>query len=117
ISGIIGALTGDALPANGVGVISWYTETYTKSGRGRSYFSGCRMVDELENTWTNDQVALFDTFGSAIQNEIEDSVSGGKFRRALWGGDPATAKNVVKREVRAQVRKLRGRTTRSCVTA
>lgn len=116
-TGIDGDLTGAALPANAVAVISWYSETYSKAGRGRSYFSGCQMIDELENTWNSTQYALLELLGFAIQDGVADSVSGAIFDRTLWGGNPATAKPVVKREVRAQVRKLRGRTTRSCVTA
>lgn len=110
-----GDLTGEALPANAVAVLSWYSATYTKSGRGRSFISGIRMVDEDENTWITAQQALLDTFAGAVINTITDAGTGATFKQVIWGGSPATAKTVIKKEVRPQVRKLRGRTTRGCI--
>lgn len=112
-----GILLGEALPANNVAVVSWYSETYSKSGRGRSYLSGCRIEDEDENTWVEAQFILLETMSLLLGGTWTDSVSGASFARTIWGGSPATAKDIVKREVRPQVRKLRGRTTKACVTA
>jgi hypothetical protein len=115
IPGVAGALIGEALPANAVAVISWYSQTYTKAGRGRSFFSGIRLADEDENTWIVAQQALLATLAGAITNTITDAGSGATFKQVIWGGTPATEKTVVKYEVRPQVRKLRSRTTRSCL--
>lgn len=92
-----GALVGEALPANAVAVISWYSGTFSKSGRGRSFISGARMVDEDENTWITAQQALWDTFAGAVINTITDAGTGATFKQVIWGGSPATAKTVIKK--------------------
>lgn len=117
VTGAVGDLTGNAFPANAVAVISWYSQTYSKAGRGRSFFSGIRMDDEHENTWQAAQMTLLNLLGAALVGTITDSVSGGSFESVIWGGSPATSKKIVKREVRPQVRKLINRTNKSCVTA
>lgn len=116
LTGQTGSIVGDALPANNVAVISWYSETYTKSGRGRSYYSGADMDNQSENTWEVDQVVLWDNLANVTASEITDASSGAKFKLNLWTGTPKTAKSVVRYDSRNAVRKLRGRTTRSCST-
>lgn len=113
----IGALAGEALPANCVAVLGYYSTTYSKSGRGRSYISGCRMVDEDENTWVSAEYSLLLTLAQAVVDTITDAGSGATFKHVIWGGSPATSKTTVRHEARAQVRKLRGRTTLGCVAA
>ncbi|GAG55478.1 unnamed protein product [marine sediment metagenome] len=117
LTGDVGALLEEALPANCVAVISWYSQTYSKSGRGRSFISGAPVPSEDENTWEEAQYDLFNTMANSLGTPFIDSVSGASFALAIWGGTPGAAKDVAKFETRPQVRKLRGRTTRACSTA
>ena len=117
ITGSAGTILEEALPANCVAVCSWYSQTYTKTGRGRSYFSGGPLSGEDTNTWQAAQMTLWNAIAAILQGTITDSVSAGSFERTLWSGTPPAKRDVVKREMRPQVRKLRSRTTRACVTA
>jgi len=113
---VVGAQVGEALPANAVAVVSYYTATYDKTGRGRAYFSGMLIADERDNCWSDAAGARLFVIGQETRKNLVGKGSGlGDFDRCLAGGDPPVAKVLEKFQVRVQVRKLRGRTMRrSC---
>lgn len=116
LTGISGSITNEeALPTNVVACISFYSETYDRTGRGRNYFSGSPVSAENENTWDNPHLVKLDALGTALINNITDGATSTTFERVIWGGEPvATAKPVIKHEGNPEVRKLRRRTRTLC---
>lgn len=113
LTGLPGTVAGEAMPPNAVGVLSFYTDDFTKSGRGRTYISGMLTSDEADNCWTDAAAARLDLIAQAIRDDL-DAIGGGTgtYASGIWTGTPKTFKNTIIREVRSQVRKLRGRTMR-----
>ena len=113
-TGAVGNLAEEALPANCVLCCTWYSETFNKSGRGRTYFSGIGMPQESENTWTRGLIVLFNMFGDKFVAPITDTMTGAVFTSVLWTGVTPSSKNIGQYIANSDVRKLRGRTSKQC---
>lgn len=103
---------GEAFPPNAVAVISAYTATFSKSGRGRWYISGMLLDDEEDNCWDAAAFTRIELIRDSFGDALTGGAGGGTFQTGLWSSTPATFKPLVKNEVRSQVRKLRSRTLR-----
>ena len=109
----IGFKPGEAMPPNAVAVISEYSATFTRAGRGRHFISGMREVDEVDNAWHEPAFVLLKALGDALADPLAGNPDG-NFERVIFGGTPPSAKSVLKFEAHAQVRKLRRRTMKLC---
>lgn len=113
-AGNTGQVIDDALPPNKCYCISWYSETYTKRGRGRSFFSGVPETWEDDNAIISDHAAILTTFAETIEDGLSGGAGGGQFELTIWSADVFTAHPVVDSNPSPQVRSIRKRTARRC---
>jgi len=106
---------GQGLPANSVIKISFYTENYTRHGRGRCSISGLPQDDESDNAIENTSFGLFKLLAEAIRDDLFGGSGGGQYKSVIMAGPPPEAPTeIVQVVVRPQVYKLRSRTSKMC---
>lgn len=109
-----GTAAGECMPANQVGAISLYSAFYSKSTRGRHWFSGASESFEERN---NHSLAGFQAL-QAIGNQLIVPLVGitpdGTWKTCIYSSTGGTWVDVTVYEARSPFKKLRGRTARIC---
>lgn len=109
----VGLVEEPALPANRVMVVTEYSETYTRSGRGRHYFSGIPLTLEQDNCLSEDAKANLEAFAATLKGNL---VSGtlGEWQRVIRSLVTAEDYPIEVAMFSPQIRTLRSRTPRLC---
>jgi len=109
----VGLVEEPSLPANRVMVCSEYSETYTRSGRGRHFFSGIPLSREYDNALSEESKDDLETFAATLQSNLVSSVLG-EWQRVIRSIVLAEDFAVEVTVFSPQVRTLRSRTPRLC---
>lgn len=110
----VGAKINQVLPPNQVGVVSFYTEEYSRKGRGRKYISGMDAADEAANNCTNIGLIVLQAIGDAVLADLSAVGDSGVYESGLLDFDGVTWRKFERMEARSPLKKLRGRTTKVC---
>lgn len=116
ISGVSGAVTGPALPANQVALISVYSSTISRRGRGRSYISGMSVAAESANHLTTEGLTNLGAIAGTFDNNIANSAGSGVFTPVVYSTVDEAGYDIQHVEPKSPFRKLRNRTPTICIT-
>lgn len=108
-----GQKTTEPLPPNAVACGSEYSTLYTRSGRGRHYFSGMTVVDEGDNCWTVSAFTELEELTDAIASNVTGLLTG-TIKRCIYAGTPPFPAPLLQSRGQPQVRSLRRRTMKFC---
>lgn len=105
-----GAVASEAIPTTSAPIITWYTNTISRRGRGRNYFPG--LPESMQNSGSLTAAALTDWQGHADDMEIDLAAGGGGtgvWELAVWSELAATAQIVVAGIARSNLASMRSR--------
>ena len=111
---VTGMASGECMPANSVVVGTWYTNEVSKTGRGRSYFSGFPEAAEGRNNLVNSNWEAFVNTLNVINSTQIGSPSDGSWKLVIWSPKDQVTYDVEAFEGRTPIKKLRSRTPRIC---
>lgn len=116
VHGVEGSFTGvESLPAKSVAVISRYTTQLGRKGRGRTYLSGGLQSWEKDNCWSTAGFSVLINIANWFFADVTSGSGGGVFEPGMLVGTPGSFEEILKHEVRSQIRNLRSRTQkRAC---
>lgn len=103
----VGARTGDMLPPQAAGVISWRTGLAGRKYRGRSYIPGIAEMDQAGGTLVAGAQANLDVLAGAVNNYWPAAFSG---THVIWHRDNTTPTPVSSWVIRPVVYTQRRRT-------
>jgi len=103
----------EAIPTTSALLITWYSETATKRGRGRNYFAGLPETSQAGGKLEGDVLAAWNAFGTLMLTPVVAAGGGtGVWALAVWSDVNAAAVDVVTRVVRTNLATMRTRRQR-----
>lgn len=103
-----GSVGQDTLPPNGCLVVTLYTNTLTKRGRGRMFISGIPDTFINQGRLNNADATVFVTFLDLLLSAIQGG-AGATFHAAIWSATAGSAQEITSHQLRARLINLRGR--------
>ena len=112
-SGHVGLVVGEAASTTGAGVISLYTNTYSKSGRGRIYMPGVAEASQANGVLTSDIIGdyqdLADQLTDGWLGHDGTAVTTGKYFLEVYSRVLGTSAEIVAEVVQPNMGTIRGR--------
>lgn len=103
-----GTIAQDTIPPNGSAVITLYSQTLSKQGRGRIYISGIPDTGQKDGLLTVAQMNLLTTLGGQMVSTLVDG-SGATFQCGVWSSVGLAFQEYTDYMTRSALRTLRSR--------
>lgn len=110
-----GQSPGESIAASSVMIISFYSELYTKRGRGRMFLSGCPEDSEKKGQVTAAQIVLNETLGTKVRDNITETTTSSTWQQVIYHADTELFDDIVRTESRSILGSHRSRTAKFCV--
>lgn len=103
-----GSISSDTIPPNGAAVVTLYSQTLSKQGRGRIYISGIPDNGQANGILDVAQMALFVTLADKIIAPVQAG-TGATFQCGVWSTVGSAFHDFTDHMVRSTIRTLRSR--------
>jgi hypothetical protein len=104
-----GNIDGDGIPGNASAIISFKTDVWTKSGRGRVYICGIDEADQSAGILDADILAKLNTLADVFKADSLAVPGGGTCRFAVWSRKDVAAAAIIVADPSPSIASMRSR--------